>query len=170
TPPNRVVACMRKESVLQASSDTDTKMETHYMKSKPLFSCLLSFLVLAVVSGPSVTLAQGSPFYFAGRLAHARQGHTGTLLLDGRIIVTGGLTSRGSDAFYSAEIYDPATNSWTSAADMPNGRVNHTATLLPSGKVLLAGGITLVSSYRSADLYNPTTNVWRATGDCRSER
>jgi len=43
----------------------------------------------------------------AGDLAQARSGHVATLLLDGRVLVTGG---EGNGLVATAEIYDPATN------------------------------------------------------------
>src|SRR5262249_42755752 len=76
-----------------------------------------------------------------GRLNTSRCFHTATLLQNGMVLVAGGI-----DSFHpynysaSAELYDPATRSWTATGSLANTRAGHTATLLPSGKVLVAGG------------------------------
>ncbi|WP_437591162.1 Kelch repeat-containing protein [Sorangium sp. So ce1000] len=84
----------------------------------------------------------------------ARQGHTATLLQDGRVLVAGG---RGvsSVLLASAELFQPATGTWLLTAPMSAARERHTATLLPSGDVLVVGGAT-------AELYHPATNTWSA--------
>lgn len=71
-------------------------------------------------------------------LSYARNGHTATLLADGRVLVAGGATSSATTS--QAELYDPA--SATFAATGPKGptRSGHSATRLADGRVLLAGG------------------------------
>ena len=65
--------------------------------------------------------------------------HTATLLPTGKVLVAGGCRVVGSD-LSSAELYDPATGTWTATGSLGTARQHHTATLLPSGKVLVAGG------------------------------
>jgi hypothetical protein len=91
---------------------------------------------------------------------------TATLLKDGTVLVTGGVNSpAGPTGIYfptlggpwaSAEIYDPATDTWTTTGSMHFGRFAHTATSLPDGRVLVAGG----DKNGSAELYDPKTRTW----------
>jgi MYXO-CTERM domain-containing protein len=81
-----------------------------------------------VVIDPEWTLATD--------LTIPRYQHTATMLPDGRVLIAGGDTAE----IGLVEIYDPSTNTFTSAGRLIRRRANHTATLLSSGKVLLAGG------------------------------
>lgn len=65
-----------------------------------------------------------------------------TLLADGRVLATGGSSSSGCPCTYidNAELYDPATGSWTPLDAMSTARVMHTATRLEDGRVLIVGG------------------------------
>ena len=76
----------------------------------------------------------------------------GTLLPNGEVLVAGGFNSSGS--LTSAELYDPASGTWTTAGNLNVGRRSHTATLLPNGKVLVSGGIDDSGSLASAELYD----------------
>jgi len=83
----------------------------------------------------------------------AREGHTATKLLDGRVLIAGG-NLNGKD-LQECEIYDHLTNKWTECAPLNIGRSNYSATLLPDGKVFATGGNTL-----SCELYDPLQNTW----------
>ena len=60
----------------------------------------------------------------------------------GKVLVAGGSVTV---VLSSAELYDPATGSWSNTGSLGTARDEHTATLLPNGKVLVAGG--LVAAY-----------------------
>src|SRR6202008_3538019 len=77
-----------------------------------------------------------------GNLSTARSG-SATLLPNGKVLVAGGETSASFLDFFSlnsAELYDPATGTWSFTGSLNPSRLLHTATLFPNGKVLVAGG------------------------------
>ena len=74
------------------------------------------------------------------------------MLPNGKVLVAGGDDSSGLLA--SAELYDPASGTWTATGDLSTARRRHTATLLPNGKVLVAGGDDSSAILASAELYD----------------
>jgi hypothetical protein len=106
-----------------------------------------------------------------GSLNTARRDHTATLLSNGMVLVTGGI-----DRFFpfislaSAELYDPASGTWTSTGSLNTGRKYHTATLLSNGIVLVAGGDNYNGNLTSAELYDPATGTWATTGSLNTAR
>jgi len=92
---------------------------------------------------------------------------TATLLADGRVLVAGGIdyTATGFPLLASAELFDPATDTFHATGSMSTTRDHATATLLPNGKVLIAGGEHLsYTGTTSAELYDPVTGTFSATG------
>lgn len=91
-------------------------------------------------------------------------GSTLTLLRDGKVLRTGG--DDESTYLKEAVLYDPATNSWSTAGAMSVSRSLHTATLLADGRVLVVGGYTLTSSTQrpagrtSVEIYDPRTGTF----------
>ncbi|MGO9789292.1 MAG: Kelch repeat-containing protein, partial [Solirubrobacteraceae bacterium] len=85
-------------------------------------------------------------------------------LPSGKVLVAGGINAvnPGNDnptapPLASAEIYGPASRSWSVVPDMSTGRSEAAAVLLPSGKVLVVGGISGFGSAQtvlaSAEIY-----------------
>jgi N-acetylneuraminic acid mutarotase len=92
----------------------------------------------------------------------ARVDHTATLLPNGKVLVAGGFfndCSSGCSALNSAELYDPATGTWSTTGNLNSAPKSHTATLLPNGKVLVA------ADTGSGELYDPATGTWSDTGN-----
>ncbi|MCL7489434.1 MAG: hypothetical protein M8357_14810 [Desulfobulbaceae bacterium] len=102
----------------------------------------------------------------AGNLSAARLFHSATLLPNGLVLVAGGMELTGTLAtpLAGAELYNPATNKWTSAGNLSAARLFHSATLLPNGLVLVAGGEFIPGTLASAELYDPATNSWSSAG------
>jgi hypothetical protein len=90
-----------------------------------------------------------------------RQSHTSTKLLDGSVLVAGGFSLTGEDAFTEAEIYDPSTATWTAVSSMGISRSGHVAAMLLDGRVLVAGGLNNAETAgMSAELYDPVSDTW----------
>jgi hypothetical protein len=109
-----------------------------------------------------------------GNLTVPRAGHTATLLGNGMVLLTGGTSGGSSEAaLSSAEVYNPATDMFTSTAgNMEAARASHTATLLESGKVLIAGGDVIffngiqntgIMSLNTAETFDPNTGMFTKT-------
>jgi hypothetical protein len=104
-------------------------------------------------------------------MATVRKGHTATLLSNGQVLVTGGVNQYGGTGYLStAELYDPATNTWSAAGSMATARFYHTATLLNNGQVLVTGGLGFSGFLSQAELYNPISNTWLSAGAMASPR
>jgi hypothetical protein len=102
------------------------------------------------------------------------------MLPNGKVLVAGGYGDffcSGDVCTYparsNAELYDPATGTWSVTGKLNMTRsFGHTATLLPNGQVLIAGGATAFRSsvFNSAEIYNPITGNWSSTADLNTAR
>jgi uncharacterized protein (TIGR03437 family) len=108
----------------------------------------------------------------AGTMNAARSWHAATLLPNGRVLVAGGYsgTLNNPTLHSSAELYDPATGSWTPTGSLSTVRAFLLAVLLPNGKVLVACAGNFTFSLNTAELYDPATGQWSATGSMLEAR
>jgi Domain of unknown function (DUF1929)/Kelch motif/Galactose oxidase, central domain len=96
-----------------------------------------------------------------GSLHFARKKFSTVILPDGRVMAIGGSSDgQGLDshAVMTPEIWDPATEVWSTLPDIAVPRMYHSnAILLPNGQVLSAGGGRAPgwTDYASAQLYSP---------------
>jgi hypothetical protein len=131
-------------------------------------------------------------FTTTGSLMAARSGETATRLLDGRVLITGGASCDDGNpgVWATAELFDPATGTFTAVGSMTRPRQGHTATLLPDGHVLIAGGTSGVAAVAlghvqlasvrtvatepevlaTAELFDPATGSFSRTGSMTSPR
>ena len=117
-------------------------------------------------SAEVIDLNQAAPAWRTVSAMHfARRQMNATILADGRVLVTHGTSGPGFNDItrpvLDAELWNPATESWTLVARESVGRTYHsTAMLLPDARVLSSGsgegqGITFENSQRNAQIYSP---------------
>jgi len=117
-------------------------------------------LAIAALSTFLVLLAQGTyipsgAFNSATPMTVARDGASSAVLLDGRILVTGGKDDSGNP-LDSAEILGGS-----SASQMHAPRAGHISVTLHDGTVLVAGGSTTGgAATNSTEVYNPSAGDW----------
>jgi hypothetical protein len=87
-----------------------------------------------------------------GSLIHGHVGATATLLTSNKVLIVGGYDGNSPRPY--AELYDPASGTWTATGDLAQARRSHTATLLPNGKVLAGAGINGSNFLASAEVYD----------------
>lgn len=140
---------------------------------------LMDGRVLVVGGGtPGTAIARAEIFDPATGIARAiamstgRLGHTATLLPNGTVLVIGG--GYGSDpALRTAELFDPATDTFRSTGAPVEPRTDHAAVLLRSGKVLVLGGDASgvgAAPTATAELYDPATGQFTSTGSMLAPR
>ena len=134
--------------------------------AKVLFASLL-----ATAAGGRTAHSQSFTFT-TGSLNTARWGQTATLLNNGLVLIAGGNIGINPDEPTSdAELYDPATGTFTPTGSLNAARSAHTATLLSNGMVLMAGGQNPpFNSLDSTELYNPATGTFTVAGSLSTAR
>ena len=97
---------------------------------------------------------------------------TGTLLDNGMVLIAGGANT--DLVLGSAELYNPASGTFTLTGNLNTERGYHAARLLNTGMVLIAGGETFsgssVVALASVELYDPAHGTFTAIGNMNAAR
>jgi N-acetylneuraminic acid mutarotase len=105
----------------------------------------------------------------------------GACVVDGRIYVSGGATKVRDmvgvwDSVPTVEVYDPATDTWTQASDMPWRRFTHSASVVDGKMYIISGapdevdmGVAIEVS-KTVDVYDPATDTWTTAADFPTAR
>jgi len=145
---------------------------------RPDFTSLQLNAVAIALSLLIPGLCQAAPLTFqwadTGKLAGSRSQHTGTVLVDARVLVAGGIGVVGSfdTTLSTAELYDPGAGRWNTTGNLSVARSNHTATRLGDGRVLVAGGLgaDFVTQLDSVEIYEPDSGQFTVAESMHSPR
>ena len=124
----------------------------------------------------------GSAWLRTGDLTQARSQPAGAVLHDGRVLIVGGYYANLPDEpamrmLRSAELFDPATETWSRTGSLNVARYGSSATTLSDGRVLVLGGWADVDDnavaplygthtpLRTAELYDPQSGAWTMAGE-----
>jgi len=130
------------------------------------------FLPSAEIYDPATgafTWTTGGP---AVGLNTARYNHQTMLLYTRKVLIAGGVGS-GSPSnvvLQSAELYDPATGTFTPTGDMKTARNSPLLTPLPNGKVLVSNGhdsatASVGTPIQTIEIYDPATGEFTEAGN-----
>jgi hypothetical protein len=91
-------------------------------------------------------------------------GGAGSAVLNGKLYVIGGCLQSFCTGTKKVDVYDPASDTWSSAADYP-----HTDAWLAcaglNDRIYCAGGATFYGRYKDGYVYNPVSNSWSPIAD-----
>jgi hypothetical protein len=116
-------------------------------------------------------------FSLTGSMEAQRFGHSATALSNGEVLIAGGAyyysvpNPPGPPQIWTgflneAELYNPASGTFTVTGSMAQARAYHVAALLPSGKVMVGTG----AGNNSAELYDPSSASFSLSAYPNDER
>jgi hypothetical protein len=117
----------------------------------------------------TINLGSANPAWtYTSSMTYARRQANATILADGTVLVTGGTDGTNPAIFddytnpvYPAELWNPATGTWTVMASVTRYRGYHsTAVLLPDGRVLSAGGDKSCANQGPALCLQPSAEIY----------
>jgi len=155
-------------STVQISNDAQNPGAAVAVGSPATVQPITMTAAAGTISGTATLNVRPTGFVTTGSMQVAREDFMATVLNNGMVLVADGDGSSGVPA--AAELYNPATGTFSATGTPLVPRYFGTATLLENGMVLIAGGSFTGNTLASAELYNPATGIFSATGSLNSGR
>jgi hypothetical protein len=113
-------------------------------------------------ASPIAVAGPGGVWIPTGSMLHG--GNNAVRLLDGRVLVVGGSGAENDPS--TAELYDPASGTWSATGNMLKPMAGFPPTLLRDGRVLVGDAFEDRPDHEvvGAELYDPATGTWSSTG------
>lgn len=110
-----------------------------------------------------------------GAMGGQRWGHAAVHLsggTSGKVMVIGGSATGGVTDLATAELFNPATMSWSAAASMTDARFEPAACVMSDGRVFVCGGFDDVTpAFRhTTEIYDPRSNLWSSAATMATDR
>ncbi len=115
----------------------------------------------------------------SGLLNTARTAAAAAVLLDGRVLVAGGLymdrtSSEPARALDDGELWDPRSGAWSRTGGLGGTRFGASPVILADGRVLIVGGSSSLESapiqQAAAEIYDPRSGQWNSAGTLATAR
>jgi Ca2+-binding RTX toxin-like protein len=138
---------------------------------RPVGGHVLGFVCLVALGlAPQASAAGSGGFSPTGSMSGPRSGAATAPLPDGRVLFAGGDSGSHDASSYfggmqSAEIFDPATGTFSPTGSMSEPRISAVPATLSGGRVLVAGGYdAFARTLSTAEIFDPTTGTFSPTG------
>lgn len=153
------------------------------LRLRPIFPLYAVFLFTAamLISSYWPAYASSSPLVSSLGEAHpfipSRNGHSNTVMNDGRVLMVGGRQSYGASVppLQNVEIFDPVTQLFLSAPPTAFAHIGHFALHLDDDRVVIAGGLVTAGSNGNApvayapEIWDPVSSTWAQIKDIQFE-
>ena len=100
---------------------------------------------------------------------NGRANHASLVLPNGQVLLIGG-SNNAAGTLATAELYDPASGTFSATGSMSHPRGLPATVLLADGRVLVSGGTYTNVATNTAEIYDPATGLWTPTGNMNQAR
>lgn len=123
-----------------------------------------TWLLTVLIVGLTCSSSFSQTWRYTGAINSVRRHMVPNVLQNGKILISGGIDSSHTP-LSTCELYDPATETWSTIGSMIEPRSQQTTNMTADGKVYVFAGNTNVGMSNTVEVFDPTTNTWGSAGN-----